>query len=596
MKKIHLHGASALICAAAMFFSCSGTYDVAVIGGGASGVAAALQAARSGARVVLVQDQPWLGGMLTSSGVSAVDGNYNLRGGIFGEFCDSLALRYATVEGPGAMESGYSAMRSGWVSNILFEPHVGAEVFANMVAAEQGITLCPAIRGVRHKARITIDCTELGDVAKSMGVEYDLGGDDGSGVIQDLTWVAVLKDYGPDADMTIEKPSGYRREDYVNSCLNPLNTSVFEKGQQLWSPEMMISYGRLPGGKKFMINWPVEGNDFYLNVVDSTASARERCYEAAKERTLGFVYFIQTELGMRNLGLADDEFPQLSGVHPLSGMAYQPYNRESRRIKGEVRFEVEAASDPYNYRFPLYRTGIAVGDYAVDHHHFQHPDWKNLPKHIFAPILAYTTPLGCIIPKGNDELLVAEKSISVSSIMNGTTRLQPVVMELGQAAGELAAQAVRRGIAPREVAVRDVQDALLESGCYIMAFRDVPVTDPNFRSYQRIGATGILRGSGEYIDWQNRLWLRVNDPLLWDELYLDEYYGIPHDSSRGPVTRDRFMSLMQRILAGRDEAGQTMESSAGSDVITRGEAAVILDAMLDPFHSVGVDFYGRPEL
>ena len=74
--------------------ACTQTYDVVVIGGGAGGTAAAVEAARSGVRTLVVEETVWLGGVLTAAGVSAVDGNYRLRGGIFGEFADSLALRY----------------------------------------------------------------------------------------------------------------------------------------------------------------------------------------------------------------------------------------------------------------------------------------------------------------------------------------------------------------------------------------------------------------------------------------------------------------------------------------------------------------------
>ena len=63
--------------------SCTKTYDVVVVGGGTGGTAAAIEAARNGASVLVVEESPWLGGMLTSAGVSAIDGNYRLRGGIF---------------------------------------------------------------------------------------------------------------------------------------------------------------------------------------------------------------------------------------------------------------------------------------------------------------------------------------------------------------------------------------------------------------------------------------------------------------------------------------------------------------------------------
>ena len=69
-------------------------YDVVIVGGGASGTAAGLQAARMGARTLIVEEFDWLGGMLTSAGVSATDGNYRLRGGIWDEFRTELARHY----------------------------------------------------------------------------------------------------------------------------------------------------------------------------------------------------------------------------------------------------------------------------------------------------------------------------------------------------------------------------------------------------------------------------------------------------------------------------------------------------------------------
>lgn len=586
-----------------MLLSCSPEYDVIVVGGGASGVSAALQAAREDTDVLVLCEHEWLGGMLTSAGVSAVDGNYNLRGGIFGEFTDSLAARYG----------GYENLKTGWVSNILFEPHVGAAVFDSMVSAQgnlevrrnavftavertgSGWKVAYASGKTNRKARgrIVIDATELGDVARAAGIPYSIGMDDRAetgepgaadspnDIIQDLTYVAILKDYGPDADMTIPKPDGYDPSRYADCCRSRNSCENPEKGQTLWGRDEMISYGRLPGGK-YMINWPIEGNDFYLNVIDSTYAARERAYSAAKNQTLGFIYYIQTELGLRNLGLADDEFP--TGDR----LAMIPYNRESRRVKARTLFTIPAAEDPYTFSQPLYRTGVAVGDYAVDHHHFQHPDWRNLPRLLFARIQAFSVPLGCLIPESAEDFIVAEKSIGVSNLMNGTTRLQPVVMEIGQAAGELAALAVKGGCSVHDVKVRDVQRGLLESGCYIMPYRDVPVSDPDFKAIQRIGASGVLHSTGVYADWQNKCFMRVDEPLLWNGLFLEELYGIPYVDSPVPVMSSELFGLIGRI------AGESVGGEASDHVVSRREAVEVIDRYLDPFGSFDVDFQGNP--
>ena len=84
--------------------------DVLIIGGGASGTTAGIQSARQGAKTIIVEETTWLGGMLTSAGVSAIDGNFNMPGGLWGEFRDSLTIRYGGVD----------KLHTGWVSKTLF--------------------------------------------------------------------------------------------------------------------------------------------------------------------------------------------------------------------------------------------------------------------------------------------------------------------------------------------------------------------------------------------------------------------------------------------------------------------------------------------
>lgn len=621
MKKYFKNLFWGVFCSILCITSCSGPehMDVLVIGGGASGISAGIQSARMGVKTMIAEQTPWVGGMLTSAGVSCIDGNYNLRSGLFGEFADSLAYRYG----------GWEALKTGWVSHINFEPHVGQEVLTNMAAScgelleirrvtslsdikkKNGLWVVELENADGRKYRVTadilIDGTELGDVAKRCGVEYKIGmeasSDTGESiapeqandVIQDLTYVAILKDYGPDADMTIARPEGYDPAPFYNSAVNPHNTHP-DTGQTIWEPEMMITYGKTPNGK-YMINWPIYGNDYYINSIEMSQGEREEAYKAAKSFTLKFLYFIQTELGMKHLGLADDEFPT------EDRLALMPYHRESRRIVGEAFFTLDAAARPYEYRHPYYRTGIAVGDYAVDHHHFRHPEWKNLPDLHFYPIPSFNVPMGVLIPKQKnvENLIIAEKSVSVSNLINGATRLQPVVMQLGQAAGAIAALSQIEGKSVRDVTVRSVQAKLLESGCYIMPYLDLPKDHKHFNALQKIGATGILRGEGRNVGWTNQTWFRADDPLLAEEIFTEEFYNGTIGPTDGPVTVGMLFGALKSLGFGTTAEPETLWTSLGlrnydeKRIITRLEAAVVIDAVLDPFRMFEVDYTGCVE-
>lgn len=578
----------------------TGTGTVLIVGGGATGVAAALECSRLGVQTILVEEYPWLGGMLTSAGVTATDGCYNLRGGIFGEFADALAKHYG----------GLSKLKTGWVSNMLFEPKVGEEILEKMCAAEPCLTVEIGwyMTGLSKKSRgwtvtfagvdggsKTIDCevlidgTELGDVAKAAGVKYHIGMDSQSytgesqaigpnEIIQDITMVMTIKNYGK--DMTIAKPEGYDESKYVNCCKNSYNTP-FDTGQTLWSPAEMMSYGLLPGGE-VMLNWPIFGNDYYVNIIEMSRSEREAAIAKAKQHSLGYLYFMQTKLGYNKYGLADDQYPT------DDRFPFIPYHRESRRIEGEYLFTVTECSSPFTYKTPGYRTGIAVGDYPVDHHHYQYAGWKSVQIN-FPKIVPFALPLGCLIPLGVEDLIVGEKSISVSNIVNGTTRLQPVTLQIGQASGVIAALSILGGRSPREVDIRRVQSILLEAGAYIEPYLDTGPGMDGYEAVQRIGATGILRGKGETVGWSNQCNFNVSNALKWSDLYLSDYYGIPYNNSSAQVTGDEFIALFEQI-SGKPVDG--LDKLVGAKSLTRKQAAIYLDSYLHPFESIPLHFDG----
>ena len=492
--------------------------DVLVIGASASGIAAGIQSARMGVRTIIAEPTTWLGGMITAAGVCAFDGNHSMPSGLFGEFREALHKVYG----------GASKVSTGWVSNTLFEPHVGDSIFKSMVLHTKGLTVkyqfqfvsaiknnnaiigaifvhLPTNQKVTIYAKQVIDATELGDVLANAGVPYSLGmeasavtGEDvhvseTNDIVQDITYVAILKDYGKGSDKTIVMPKNYNPSEFDGACSDYyFNTA---KPKPNVDAKKMLDYGKLPN-QKYMINWPNSGNDIYLNIVEMSEADREKELVKAKEQTLRFIYFIQHQLGFKNLGLADDEYPTTDKL-PLI-----PYHRESRRVKGLVRFDVKHIAKPFDSSNPLYKTGIAVGDYPIDHHHK-----KNLkaPQHLdFYPVPSFNIPLGALIPQNVNGLIIAEKSISVSNVVNGTTRLQAIALLIGQAAGTLAAQSVQQNLDAQNIPVRKVQLGLLNSNAYIMPYFDVPQNHPQFIAAQKIGATGILKGEGVPYSWANR--------------------------------------------------------------------------------------------
>ncbi len=608
-------------------------FDVLIIGGGTSGTAAGISAARNGAKTLLVEEHQWLGGMLTSAGVSAVDGNFKLRGALWAEFRDSLAKHYGSEK----------ALATGWVSNILFEPSVGNRIFKNIAAKEKNLqtsfnstpqsfkkegdkwSVKLNINGIETTviAKIIIDATELGDVAKELGVPYKTGmdskdetGEDiapakANSIIQDLTYAMILKEYP--YDVTPVKPANYDPSLFYCCCESEKCINPKEK-HRVWSKQMMITYGKLPNNK-YMINWPIEGNDYYVDVINLNNTDRAKALEKAKEMSLSFLYYLQTELGFKRLGLADDEYPT------ADKLPFIPYHRESRRIDGVVKFSLQHITDPFTQNEKLYRTACGVGDYPVDQHHARYSGWDSLPNLYFHPIPSYGFPLGIVIPKEVKGLIVAEKSVSVTNIVNGSSRLQPVVLQIGEASGILAALAVKKGVDINNVSVRDVQKVILEAGGYLLPYLDLKTNDNYFKVIQRIGVTGILKGKGLNKGWENQTWFYTDSLISCKTLEdgLNEVYAgnksskgepsalkaaIPTEKeASGNVTLDYLVARVSAIGAieesevysvlKRDLPALKLNETNKNRELTRLEIAIIIDRILNPFGTFKVDLKGN---
>ena len=128
-----------------------------------------------------------------------------------------------------------------------------------------------------------------------------------------------------------------------------------------------------------------------------------------------------------------------------------------------------------------FRDAIAVGNYADDLHGCKGPDDFNKAIEHLSNLTGgqgpFEVPLRSLIPEKVDGLLAAEKNISQSRLANGATRLQPITMLTGQAAGTLAALASTEGIQLRAVSAEKVQIQLLRSGSILARepMSDIPM-------------------------------------------------------------------------------------------------------------------------
>lgn len=600
--------------------------DVLVVGGSTGGTAAGIQSARMGVNTIIVEPTTWLGGMLTAAGVSCTDGNDELHSGIWQEFREALYKHY-----------GKRNLFTGWVSKTCFEPSVGDSIFKAWAKQEKKLTVlygwyfdrvlknANRVTGalfvnkkgekISINAKLTMDGTDLGDVYANAGEGYDIGMEDKNyskeamapgknNIIQDLTWAAVLKDYGKETDASIPRPANYDSTLFFCCCTDaPCNGKPWNGNAQ-----KMLDYGKLSNGK-FMLNWPPHGNDYYINVIDLRQIDREKALQPARDKTLGFVYFIQTQLGFKHIGL----FNEFDSEDKL---ALIPYHREGRRMRGVVRLNVNHLTHPFDQPEKLYRTGISVGDYPVDHHHA--PE-KKAPGIDFPPVPSFNVPLGTLVPAKVEGLLACEKGISVSNIVNGSTRLQPCVLLTGQAAGVLAALAITKNKSPRSVSVRLVQQHLLKSGAYIMPYVDVMRSDPHWAVIQRIGATGIIRGFGKPEGWANKTYFYPDSTISEKELSIglfefEKKFPHQHYQSAGPLTINhawKMITEMQHHLQNRlgiphkyppivSEEWRTVlrdklgiENIDRNKLITRKELAVLLDNLSINLFSLEVDHWGN---
>lgn len=611
-------------------------YDVVVAGAGTGGIGAALQAARMGSRVLLLEETDLIGGQMANAAVTSMDdggiwGKNPVRErGIYREFHESAVNHYYTIE-----KDPFTAYHFNLQSEGGYEPHVARGILYGLIAETRARTapdhrstvLDLAVRtkvsavekngntvtgvtleewtpsGPRKKSvacRVLIDATEYGDVVPLTGARYRVGTSTSDNIdpatrAQDHTWLGVIKEYPegiPDELRIKEAPPGYEEvakrfrnyQLYGTAAWGGENRGM--KGARLWW--VYASWRGMPDSTSPATGEMTEerhakcglngGNDYPVS-----AATMENPAQRAKDeleginRTLGIVYWFQNELGLP-WGVANDEgyFSPYnlqrmkergvrSDLLPIAARFPQwPYVRESRRIVGvqTLRGEDLYTRDRGDESAKHWAGTVAINDYSFDLHGTEDSLEEGLDEHDYINATGpFPIPFGVFIPEKIDGFVPAEKNFSQSRLANGATRLQPSTMVDGQAAGAIAALAVKNKVQPRALNIIEVQSSLLDSGDTLMSrwYEDVPYGTPLWRATQLLALYGMMDRPGplpkEGLLGEGVLW-GAEEPLgerdaaatLQQLAKVVDKSRIPPGLAKGAATRGAFALAVADVL------------------------------------------------
>lgn len=464
------------------------TVDIAVIGGGLSGMLAAIAAAREGCRVLLMQDRPVLGGNCSSEirmWALGCHGKNNRETGILEEILLENMHRNPT--------RNFSIWDSILYEKVKQEKNItlllnctcqSLEMEANAIQTVTGWQLTTYTHHV-VKADIFIDCSGDSVLAPMSGALYRMGRES-------------CEEYGEDIAPPIadSKTMGMtcmiqaRETDHPVRFIPPSWANVYEtdadlhdRGHDLSDPIMNYWWMEL-GGEQ-----------------DCIADAEE-----IRDELLAVAFGVWDHI--KNRGEHGAENWELDWV------GFLPGKRESIRYIGDyVMTQNDVRSEG---RFDDL---IAYGGWTMDDHNpggIRYPGDPTIYHWAPAP---FGIPYRCLYSKNIENLMFAGRNISVTHTAMSSSRVMATCAILGQAAGTAAAIAVKRGLLPRgvyEQAIPELQEELMENDCWLPFHR---------RTVPALTRQAVLTGKGTDIEnlrnglerpiggEDNGAWLPIGEPV-----------------------------------------------------------------------------------
>ncbi len=437
-------------------------YDVLVIGGGVTGVAAATAAARTGAKAALIEIRPFVGGNATTG---LCLHNYITKNGrqvVFGlaqEIVDRLmelggAVGHVPFHGfVHSVTPVDGELFRRVATEILDEAGVTVLYGANVVGveAEEGHVngvRCAVKGGLRTiRASTYVDSSGDADVAVFAGAN-SWKGDRKTGKMQPISM--LLRCYGTDnrriaEEMAVSEPAMATRPDhpepfpaYFNGSFSKWNDVIRERG--IFPNEDHKVF--------FNTVWPnhINVNTSAVFGLDGTdpLSLSHATVELTRQVARTGQFLKEYVPGFRDAYFVPAIFP---GV------------RETRHIEGLY----EISDDDVNSGRKFEDT-IGQVCFPVDIHD---PDTGQATFYQIGDDGAFDIPYRSLVPEGLENVLVAGRCISVTSYAHGATRNQAPCLVMGEASGVATALAAQRGVGMPELDVDLLQDTLEERGVFL---------------------------------------------------------------------------------------------------------------------------------
>lgn len=443
--------------------------DVAVIGGGVSGVAAALAAARRGASVYLVEWEEFLGGTAVSGlGIlSYKDRAWDtVVGGIAQELIDRLEEFHGSLgHNPCPILNSLTPVNAALVRLILFEmcQESGVHLLLGCAPVDaiveearlRRVQICGKGEWMEIEASVFIDATGDGDVCEMACIPYEKGEADGE--LQPPTLVfgvsgvekEKLLQYAEAHPSEVDTPEGYEMKVDVEFFRTVRGYNMLGLDALVQKARDAGDYVDVPRDSLSMITHPNEDTITFNNTrlihFDGTdlwqlSRGSGEAYRQVEE----LIKFIPKYIpGYENAAL--------SFVAPAIGV------RETRRFVGRSCLR---ESDMRSGEIPA--DTVALCGYNVDIHHGQ-----DNGSDLYIVQHGYGIPYGCMVPERIGGVLFTGRTIWVERVVFASTRVMSTCMALGEAAGAAAALCVQRKCNPGDVPVEELRQSLLNSGAVL---------------------------------------------------------------------------------------------------------------------------------